>query len=148
MPYNKTYQRRLLSKLVCSTYVAEVTQQRSFLVSKSCPCVSLVDTFSKYVWCSSSASFWCLSDCVVVISCRGIWYPHISFFLSLCFVDCVSYVSGILLPSLSGASVYVWYIFLLDVIVQLLVSHELVCVSACSSRNVCPCSASFNLSLF
>ena len=38
---------------------------------------------------------------------------------------------GVSLQSYSGSPVYVWWIFLVDVIVQLLVSSELVCVSAC-----------------
>ena len=43
----------------------------SFLVSESCP--SLVDMFCKLDWCLSSVSFWWLSDCVVVITCRCVW---------------------------------------------------------------------------
>ena len=38
----------------------------SYYVSKCSLCVSLVDRSHKHDWCSSSVSFWCLSDCVVI----------------------------------------------------------------------------------
>ena len=45
----------------------------SFLVSKCSLCVSLVDMSCKHDWSSSTVPFWCLSDCVVVLSCRCVW---------------------------------------------------------------------------
>ena len=64
MHYRRTYIRGDYSASVFN--ICCRCKWKSFLASKYSLCVSQADIYCKRDWCSSSVSFWCLSDCVVI----------------------------------------------------------------------------------
>ena len=80
-------QRRLLSLLVCSTFIVDVRGSHFFFLNVVFVLVLLTCLVS-VIGVSPSVSFWCLSDCVVVISCRCVCSSSVSFwFVSVCLVE-------------------------------------------------------------